>query len=128
MKKPKSFTPNRNTTAKKYVSKQRSTSQGLYKDADWTKYRFRFLATNPKCYCCPAKSNVVDHLVSHKGDIELFEKNDNHIPLCNLCHNTVTGKFDRKDIPDTEGKMKWFADMRAKNNITVRIKVIRYRK
>lgn len=102
--------------------------QQLYKTKEWTDYRFRFLHHNPICYACGDKSNVVDHLQPHKGNVPLFEKNDNHIPLCNLCHNTITGKFDRISVPDTQGKLRWIQEMRIKKAITVRVKVIPYRK
>lgn len=64
-------------------------------DGDWERYRVRFLKVNRECYACGELATVVDHLTPHQGDKQLFEKLDNHIPLCVVCHNTVTTKFDR---------------------------------
>lgn len=78
-------------------------------DHNWERYRVRFLRENPECYACKKAAIVVDHLVPHQGDARLFEKLDNHIPLCIPCHNTVTTKFDRNyraGNPVTE-KIKW---------------------
>lgn len=78
-------------------------------DKDWERYRVRFLKVNHECYACGTTAIVVDHLVPHQGDERLFRKLDNHIPLCIVCHNTVTTKFDRKYVAGTpiEEKVKW---------------------
>ena len=123
MKKPKSYKQRNNTRAKRYVPKTRIERQKLY-DTRWTKYRFRFLHHNPKCYCCPQDSSVVDHVRPHKGDIDLFWNITNHIPLCQVCHNTITAKFDKVGEALLEEKGKWIENMREKYNITVKVKVI----
>jgi 5-methylcytosine-specific restriction endonuclease McrA len=73
----------------------RKKIEAMY-DHNWEKYRKRFLAVNPTCYACGAVAIVVDHLRPHQGDETLFKKLDNHIPLCIVCHNTVTSLFDRR--------------------------------
>jgi 5-methylcytosine-specific restriction endonuclease McrA len=65
-------------------------------DRTWEAYRKKFLAINNECYACGKPAEVVDHLKPHQGDKYLFEKTDNHIPLCIVCHNTVTSLFDRR--------------------------------
>ncbi len=65
-------------------------------DGVWEAYRKRFLAINKECYACGRPATVVDHLKPHQGDVVLFKKTDNHIPLCITCHNTVTAKFDMR--------------------------------
>jgi 5-methylcytosine-specific restriction endonuclease McrA len=65
-------------------------------DSKWESYRQRFLKFNSECYACGKPAVVVDHLKPHQGDVKLFKKLDNHIPLCVVCHNTVTTLFDRK--------------------------------
>lgn len=80
-------------------------------DGAWEKYRRRFLEVNNECYSCGRPATVVDHLIPHQGDEVLFKKLDNHIPLCEICHNTVTTKFDRNYRPGnpvTE-KIKWLS-------------------
>lgn len=111
----------RPTTSKQFkLPGAKSASQKGY-DKHWRIYRFRYLHHNPKCYACGRKATVVDHIVAHKGDEELFKNLTNHAPLCNSCHNYVTGKFDRHNPPLTEEKFKWFQDIRKRNNIKVRI-------
>jgi len=76
---------------------ERDRKQALYRgDSSWRNYCARFLAVNPKCYACGSPAKVVDHLVPHKGDVHLFRKLDNHIPLCERDHNYVSAKFDYK--------------------------------
>lgn len=95
-------------------------------DSVWDKYRRRFLYYNPYCYCCGATSKVVDHIRAHKGDQELFESLTNHLPLCTGCHNYVTGKFDRYEEPDLEGKLEWIASEREHYGLTSKVKVLPY--
>lgn len=56
----------------------------------WQRYRLRFLAKNPVCRMCAAEgriteATVVDHVIPHRGDMELFWKGE-HQPLCASCH------------------------------------------
>ena len=97
---------------------------------DWKKYRDRFLGVNGRCYACGATATVVDHVTPHLGDVVLFEKLDNHIPLCATCHNTVTAKFDRRYVrgAPVDKKLRWLADSRIARSLTFRVKVLpRYR-
>lgn len=95
-------------------------------DTTWEKYRLKFLGVNKICYSCGEIATVVDHLEPHQGDKTLFEKLDNHIPLCRKCHDTVTAKFDRnwsrgKSITP---KISWFSKNRMVKGLTFRIKVL----
>jgi len=89
----------------KNVFKSESNWNNLYKTREWTRYRFLFLKYNPNCYCCGAKASVVDHLKPHKGDVALFEDIKNHAPICETCHNTITGLFDKKSNAENADKM-----------------------
>lgn len=126
--KPKSYNPQKNTNIKRFVPKDKIKKLDLYNSMDWRNYRFRYIHHNPKCYACPNDSSVVDHVYPHKGDVQLFEKNDNHIPLCKPCHDTITGLYDNQVTPNTIEKLKWLKDSREKYQIKVRVKVIPYRK
>lgn len=126
MKKAKVYKPDRVGGVKKFDSN--SDRQALYKSQEWVKYRFRYLATNKQCYSCPNPAKVVDHIIAHKGNLALFEQNDNHLPLCSSCHSTVTQLFDKHEKPKTEEKVKWLTSMREKHKIDFRVKVIPYRK
>ena len=97
---------------------------------EWEAYRARFLSINKECYSCGRKSEVVDHLVPHKGDASLFKNTTNHIPLCIKCHNTVTGLFDKNYHPgdSIESKVKWLNDRRipTDNWTPKKVKVLSY--
>ncbi len=91
---PKSFVPRHRKDNSTRRFNGRAKIDAMY-DKDWERYRARFLAINKECYACGKPAQVVDHLIPHQGDIRLFEKCDNHIPLCIKDHNFVTTKFDR---------------------------------
>lgn len=130
MKKPKTYKPPSMTikSGRSFKKKQESARKKGY-DRDWDRYRFRFLHHNPYCYICGKESKVVDHIKAHKGNTELFEATNNHMPLCTICHNTITGRFDRMSEQDIEGKINYINKMREYNGVTIKIKVVHnYRK
>lgn len=110
MKKPKQFRPKKNTSTKKFGA-QRKKRSSLY-DSNWEKYRRYFLKVNPKCYCCGQRSTVVDHEKTHKGDIDIFWDTNNFIPMCKLCHDTITASFDRFEPQKYPEKMMWIHQKR----------------
>lgn len=120
--KRKSFSGNRTHSAKKVKS---ASAKGY--DMDWRSYRIRFLYYNKTCYACGATGKLhVDHVIAHKGDMLLFKKLDNHIPLCDSCHSVVTSLFDRHAVPRVQEKLEWLVKQRAKNSITSSVKVLAY--
>lgn len=59
----------------------------------WRKARETFLRRSPLCVFCSAKglvvvATVVDHIVPHKGDSELFWDSSNWQSLCKPCHDS----------------------------------------
>ncbi len=98
----------------------------LYASANWQQYRAKFLAVNPRCYNCGKRATVVDHLFPHLGCVKLFEKLDNHIPLCESDHNRVTALFDRRYRAgnNVNPKISWFMRNREMNDLTFRLKVL----
>lgn len=123
--KPKQFKPQHTSGNNKFDGRKHITD--LY-DSDWERYRLRFLSVNGRCYSCGVTASVVDHLQTHKGDKIMFEKLDNHIPLCSKCHNYITAKFDRYGSQKYWDKLKWMAENRSRNNIDFRVFVLpRYR-
>jgi len=120
LKSPKSFKPKRGTGNSFNARKKRDI---LY-DSVWNHYRIVFLKINPRCYACGARATVVDHLVAHKGDKELFTKVDNHIPLCKHDHDTITAKFDRVEPPNYQGKLEYLAKRRVQTSTTITVKVL----
>ena len=94
----------------------------------WKEYRARFIEVNPRCYACGNKATVVDHLRPHKGDEKLFKQLDNHIPLCEICHNRVTAMYDKKFVVGSsiDSKIKWMQLQRQSRGLTFRVKVLPY--
>lgn len=63
-------------------------------DRRWQKYRKWFLNLHPLCARCGAPATVVDHIVPHKGNKELFWNMSNHQALCKICHDKKTALED----------------------------------
>ena len=103
--KPKTFDP------------VRDRDQKLHKTEEWKRFSLRYLKENTQCYACGEKSNVVDHIEPSKGRIEVFERDGNFLPLCTVCHNTVTAKFDAKFTVGSNNyaKVKWLNEERNKH-------------
>lgn len=119
----KSYKPKRLESGRTYNPNR--DSDALY-DSDWRSYREKFLFHNKKCYCCGDKATVVDHVTPHKGDPYYFWKQDNYIPLCAKCHNTITSLFDRnyKKGQSIRKKLWWIDRSRKLNPDKVPLKVM----
>lgn len=68
-------------------------------DWRWQKARAAFLAAHPLCAECEREgrltaATVVDHVVPHKGDQELFWRESNWAPMCAACHDRKTATHD----------------------------------
>ena len=68
--------------------------------AQWSKARKRFLLDNPLCCRClelgyTKAATVVDHIIPHRGDMNLFWDDDNWQALCKRCHDKKTASEDR---------------------------------
>ncbi len=65
-------------------------------DARWRAARDRYLRKHPLCAECRRNgkltpATVVDHIIPHRGDKELFWSEANWQPLCKGCHDRKTG-------------------------------------
>ncbi|MWW08626.1 HNH endonuclease [Pseudomonas aeruginosa] len=65
----------------------------------WQQARARFLAKDPLCRSCSEAGRVVeatevDHIISHRGDMELFWQESNWMALCKACHSKKTATED----------------------------------
>lgn len=106
--KPKTFDP------------VRERDQRLHKSEEWKHFSRKYLEINKECYVCGEKSQVTDHIRASKGSEEWFWKEGNFLPLCTVCHNTVTGRFDYKTSgseEDVTRKVKWMNIERDRNQI-----------
>ena len=67
----------------------------------WRRYTRMYLRAHPLCMCpdcaalpVPLPANVVDHIVPHKGDMELFWDPENHQSMSKSCHDRKTARED----------------------------------
>lgn len=79
------------TKAPSWRTDKRKTAERGY-GGRWQAARARFLFSNPLCVMCKAKgrielATVVDHKTPHRGNQELFWKQDNWQSLCASCHS-----------------------------------------
>jgi 5-methylcytosine-specific restriction enzyme A len=70
-------------------------------DRRWRKARLSFLADHPCCVTCVerglvAEATVVDHVIPHRGDAQLFDDQSNWQALCTECHNRKTATEDMR--------------------------------
>ena len=79
--------------------KGRPTAAQRGYDSRWRKARTWYLKRNPLCVECEKKgkltpATVIDHVVPHRGDKELFWDMSNWQALCKPCHDRKTAKED----------------------------------
>jgi 5-methylcytosine-specific restriction protein A len=78
----------------------RLTSSGRGYGSRWRRARNHYLKAHPLCGNCRAqgrlrKATVVDHIIPHRGDQQLFWDESNWQPLCKSCHDHKTMTEDR---------------------------------
>lgn len=82
--------------------RQRQNSNERGYNYRWSKYRRWFLTKNPLCVTCGRAATVVDHIIPHKGNEDLFWYINNHQALCKRCHDIKTttedGGFGNKNF------------------------------
>lgn len=82
-----------------YYDKNRPTATQRGYNYKWTQQRTKYLRNNPLCVRCAEKdlitiATVVDHIVPHKGDMDLFWDESNWQSLCKRCHDIKTATED----------------------------------
>ena len=76
--------------------RRRGSSASRGYGSRWQKAREAYLGRHPLCAQCRAlgrivPATVVDHIVQHKGNHELFWDSGNWQVLCKPCHDRKTG-------------------------------------
>ena len=77
---------------RKLIDDQRGNSAKRGYNHKWRKARETFLRREPLCVFCKAKglvvaATVVDHVIPHRGDTNLFWDSSNWQSLCKPCHD-----------------------------------------
>jgi len=82
----------------------------------WRIARAAYLSANPLCVYCQrdgrvTAASVVDHIVPHQGDMELFWQRSNWQSLCAMCHDTTKaqeeGRHKARAQFDATGRVVW---------------------
>lgn len=84
---------------RKEVDARRGSSSERGYGAAWAKSRAGHLRNNPLCVKCQhdgrlTAASVVDHIVPHRGDKQLFWDRSNWQSLCKPCHDAKTARED----------------------------------
>lgn len=87
------------TKANQHKEKKRLTSYQRGYNSAWRRARSSFLMEHPLCEECLRKgrttpATVVDHIIPHKGNRDLFWDDENWQALCKPCHDRKTAKED----------------------------------
>ena len=81
-------------------AKDRPSANDRGYDHYWQKVSKRYLKANPLCKQCQcesrlAQAEVVDHIIPHRGDRQLFWDESNWQSLCKRCHDRKTRTEDQ---------------------------------
>ena len=82
-------------TVGKAMDARRPSSYARGYTAEWQKARREYLKEYPLCRHCEQRGRLeaavlIDHIIPHKGDMDLFWDHNNWQPLCQECHNRKT--------------------------------------
>lgn len=85
--------------AGQYKERNRASSHRRGYNGAWRRARSAFLMVHPLCEECKRNGRqtpavVVDHIIPHKGNGELFWNEKNWQALCKSCHDRKTAKED----------------------------------
>lgn len=88
-------------TTAKLVDQRRGSAHRRGYTAQWGKARLMYLTKHPLCVCClangrTAASSVVDHVIPHRGDTELFWDSGNWQALCKACHDVIKATVEHR--------------------------------
>ncbi|MDF2567900.1 MAG: endonuclease [Oscillospiraceae bacterium] len=74
------------------VKRESSSKRGYGKK--WQKESKKHLALHPFCVECGELATDVDHIIPHKGNMNLFWDKRNWQSMCGRCHSKKTAKED----------------------------------
>ena len=85
---------------KRALDRQRPSAARRGYGPRWRRARAAYLDRHPLCVPCEAAgrlvpATVVDHVVPHRGDSDLFWNEENWQGLCKPCHDAKTAREGR---------------------------------
>ncbi|MFZ3132667.1 MAG: HNH endonuclease signature motif containing protein [Desulfosporosinus sp.] len=91
----------KHTKQEQRCDKRRGSSTERGYNARWQRYRTQFLMAHPLCECKECKdgglitvATVVDHIIPHKGNYNLFWDPSNHQAMSKQHHDRKTATED----------------------------------
>ncbi len=93
------YCPTHKRAVRKEVESRRESSTQRGYGHKWQKARAGYLRSHPLCVDHQARSllvqaTVVDHIIPHCGDQQLFWDHNNWQSLCKPCHDAKTARED----------------------------------
>lgn len=96
------YCPAHKREVKKEVESRRESSTARGYGYRWQQTSKGFLRAHPLCQCPECKegairllpSQVVDHIIPHKGDMDLFWDRNNWQAMAKVCHDKKTARED----------------------------------
>ena len=84
-------------------SSDRVSGSGRGYGAAWRKARKKYLTEHPLCVKCRkqgryVKATDVDHIIPHRGNLDLFWDRNNWQALCHSCHSRKTRREDQVQV------------------------------
>ena len=94
---------------KDYDKGRSGASRGYGKK--WQAFRKNYLASHPLCVECLKQGRYVqatdvDHIIAHRGNMELFWDEKNLQPLCHSCHSKKTNAEDHYPVYEYDFKQR----------------------
>lgn len=98
-----------------YRSPEAAEYRKLYKTARWRALRAQVLAAHPLCVSCQrggriVPATVVNHIVPHRGDVNLFFDRNNLEGVCKPCHDGPIQSAERRGYSGEIGPDGWPVD------------------
>ena len=89
--------PEHTKAERKQADERRGTAHERGYTAEWSRAAKAYIAANPLCVehlrsGRVVPSRIVDHVVPHRGDRELFWDTENWQALCKPCHDAKTAR------------------------------------
>jgi 5-methylcytosine-specific restriction enzyme A len=117
--------PNVSTFGSNATETARPNASGRGYDASWKAAAAKFKRTHPFCLGCEAlnrrvATEVVDHVVPHKGDAEVFWNASAWQPACRWHHAVVKQKLERLFLQGTIAAEALWLDSGAAVSISIR--------
>ncbi len=99
----------------------------------WQQRRLLFLAAHPLCRFCElagrtCAGEVVDHIVPHRGNSDLFFDETNWQTLCKLCHDSAKQAEEHYGFSIAVGVDGWPVDDKHPANAGMRMKGKRWKR